>query len=317
MINIGSGSTRTGRWLDQVYISTDTTLNVMTDTRVAALRTTATWPPSRPTRRTESIPLPDDISGLYYVFIYTDAGNDVFEGSETNNIAYDRTPVDVQLQLPNLQVSGVDAPTTAIAGQPIALSWTVSNNGAGRTRVATWYDQVYLSSDATLNPATDTLVATYRRDGVLAKNAQYNVSNLAVPMPLGFRGNYYVFVRTDATNLVNEGTSGAENDNDGYDLGADRPERRDGGDAVHRRLRGAESVGPGRLLELPADRCEPGERGRQRLSARGQFASAFGPRLVLRHVVRIGRAGPGPVERSRPDRPGAGLLDAATGQHLE
>ena len=54
--------------------------------------------------------------------------------------------------LPDLEVTSVLAPTTAISGQTITISWTIKNNGPGNTATnAEWQDAVYLTFDTTTN----------------------------------------------------------------------------------------------------------------------------------------------------------------------
>ena len=54
--------------------------------------------------------------------------------------------------LPDLAVTQVLAPATAFSGQSITISWSVKNNGPGRTQTnQTWSDAVYLSFDTIPN----------------------------------------------------------------------------------------------------------------------------------------------------------------------
>lgn len=54
--------------------------------------------------------------------------------------------------LPDLEVTSVVAPTSAISGQTITISWTIKNNGPGNTPTnAVWQDAVYLTFDTTTN----------------------------------------------------------------------------------------------------------------------------------------------------------------------
>jgi len=54
--------------------------------------------------------------------------------------------------LPDITVTSVSAPTTAISGQTITISWTVKNNGPGNTAAgSSWQDAVYLTFDTTTN----------------------------------------------------------------------------------------------------------------------------------------------------------------------
>ncbi|MBL0180931.1 MAG: hypothetical protein IPP96_01075 [Chitinophagaceae bacterium] len=56
------------------------------------------------------------------------------------------------IPLPDLAVTSVLAPATAISGQNITISWTVKNNGPGNTPTGgSWQDAVYLTFDTMTN----------------------------------------------------------------------------------------------------------------------------------------------------------------------
>ena len=114
-----------------------------------------------------------------------------------------------QIQLPpapDLQVTSVAAPTSGQAGQPIDVTWTVSNEGFGPTAASSWTDAVYLSADATLETSgsgADTLLGTFAHTGSLPPLENYTQTE-SVKLPDGISGPYYVFVLTDSGNNVFE-----------------------------------------------------------------------------------------------------------------
>lgn len=56
------------------------------------------------------------------------------------------------IPLPDLQVLNVQAPTSALSGQTIAINWSVKNNGPGSTTTnQSWTDAVFLSFDSIPN----------------------------------------------------------------------------------------------------------------------------------------------------------------------
>ena len=110
---------------------------------------------------------------------------------------------------PDLAVSGVQAPAQDFSGQPMQVSWTVSNNGTGPTVADTWTDAVYMSPDDTLD-ANATLLGTYVHQGVLDVGASYT-SNQTVTLPVGVSGSFYFIVETDLDGQVFE--NGATSNN--------------------------------------------------------------------------------------------------------
>ena len=72
------------------------------------------------------------------------------------------------------RVTAVTNATTANAGQPFTVSWTVANQGAGPTVEASWTDRIYLSETPTLNLSAALLVAEYQRSSPLGQNETYS-----------------------------------------------------------------------------------------------------------------------------------------------
>jgi RHS repeat-associated protein len=109
---------------------------------------------------------------------------------------------------PDLAVTQVTAPATAMPGQSVNITWTVRNNDAADL-VAAWQDAVYLSVDDILD-ATDTLVGTLSREGGLAGQASYT-ANLNVVLPSVSLGTYRFIVQTDRRYQVRDDSNRANN----------------------------------------------------------------------------------------------------------
>ena len=87
-----------------------------------------------------------------HLFVRTDAADAVFEnGVEADNTAEAANGFDVvPIPYADLTVTGVSADTASSGGQPINVSWTVTNvspHALGTTNLTAWTDTVYLSSD--------------------------------------------------------------------------------------------------------------------------------------------------------------------------
>ena len=158
----------------------------------------------------KTITLPQNICGTWYIIAvpdthYITGATDV--GAST--IPRDQGSAQFQIQLPpalDLQVTSVAAPTSGQAGQPMSVTWTVSNEGFGPTASSSWTDAVYLSADATLETSgsgADTLLGTFTHTGNLAPVESYTQTE-SVQLPYGISGPYYVFVVTDSGNNVFE-----------------------------------------------------------------------------------------------------------------
>ena len=53
--------------------------------------------------------------------------------------------------LPDLIVESMIIPSTAFSEQTISVEWVIDNQGLGVTNPGTWFDNIYLSNDATYN----------------------------------------------------------------------------------------------------------------------------------------------------------------------
>jgi hypothetical protein len=103
------------------------------------------------------------------------------------------------VNLPDLAVTFVNAPTSGFAGTNVQVSWTVTNNGL-YPGGGSWNDQVYLDP---LNGASGGgLIATVQFTGSLDVGASYT-QNATIALPNSI-GQYAVRVVTDTNNQLQE-----------------------------------------------------------------------------------------------------------------
>ncbi len=210
--NAGTGPTTVPVWRDYVYLSTDDVVNAG-DVLLGIAENPSFLAPGASYENRLTAILPRGIEGVWKVIVVADRENRIFEfGGETDNQRL--APVNVALTPPpNLQVTSVSAPLTAVTGDPMAVSVTITNVGGARTFESAWDDRIFISADTTLD-AGDTLLSTVRHTGALDNGASYTLSTSVLP-PIGQAGRFYVFVRTDASGEVFEGAN--EGDNTGFD----------------------------------------------------------------------------------------------------
>ncbi|MCA2657680.1 MAG: carboxypeptidase regulatory-like domain-containing protein, partial [Microcystis sp. M049S2] len=214
--NVGTGATNAPVWYDRVYLSLDTTYDD-TDTYLGQAVNPSYLNPNDSYSNSLTVTLPRGIDGNYYFLVQADVYNYVTEvGNEGDNWG-SGGPTDVNLTPPpDLQVTAVNAPNGAFSGQPMNLSWTVTNAGTGRTLETAWYDRVFMSADATLD-AGDRNLGTFYHSGALNAGANYTGS-ATVNLPTGVAGSFFFFVQSDIYNNVYEHVF--ENNNSGYDTTA-------------------------------------------------------------------------------------------------
>ncbi len=110
-------------------------------------------------------------------------------------------------QVTDLVIADIAAPSEAIAGQPVLLTWASVNQGSA-SAVGPWSESVAIStSSAGTSPQ---YLATFTFTNVLAPGASLNRTQ-AVVLPGGLEGSYYVVVTVDAANQIAEDINEANN----------------------------------------------------------------------------------------------------------
>ena len=206
--NLGTGDTRADAWTDRVFMSTDTVLSG-DDTLLGSTARNGLLLSGDTYDASAEVTLPIGISGDFFFIVQTDAGNQVFEHVfEPNNTGFDATATTINLTPPpDLEVTLVDAPDTALASRQLDIHYTVANNGSTVTPNSSWVDRVYLSTDTVIDPA-DLLLGTRTRFGALNPGEFYN-NTVTATLPDGLGGDFFALVQTDTGNVVFE----LDNDN--------------------------------------------------------------------------------------------------------
>jgi hypothetical protein len=202
--NQGVNQTSGSYWYDAIYLSTNPVFNVATSTLLdtfgywGGLALGASYTNSQP------VTLPAGAIGTNYIFVFSDAGSNVFEITLTNNMARAVQPLVVTPNYPaQLSVSSVSIPGTAVAGRTATISWVVQNNGPGTTSASTWLDSVYLSTGTQLNPSQAILLGSVQHNGALNPGGSYGQSQ-SFNLPACDAGTFIVFVQADSGGQVTE-----------------------------------------------------------------------------------------------------------------
>jgi subtilase family serine protease len=106
---------------------------------------------------------------------------------------------------PGLVVTQVAAPTELIIGDPaeVDVSGTVENQGPAAGLVGTWTDRVLLSTDAVIGNGDDVQLGEFFHCGLLEPGENYTQTQ-TVTFPGNLTGTFFLYVRTDATNVAPE-----------------------------------------------------------------------------------------------------------------
>jgi len=155
--------------------------------------------------RDKVVNIPIDLTGTIYLYVRTDADNQVYEGANEQNNDSELVPVTVVQNLADLQVTAIDPIAGPIrAGDLVTVRWTVANLGSGQTNALSWRDRIYLSPDNVLGNGNDVQLGSVTRTSPLEAGGSYSAS-ATVRIPTSLSGPFYLGVWTDADGQVFEG----------------------------------------------------------------------------------------------------------------
>ena len=200
--NIGSANASTA-WYDVAYLSADQILDVNLDTYLGYTYQNHDLAPGESYTNTASFPIPQGLSGPFYVFVRTDNGHYLNELEQlTNNTAYNPQAMLVQLLPPVDLVAGmVTIPVNAVPGRNMTVSYTVQNQGANPA-LGAWTDRLFVSADTNWDVG-DKLFASATHNGDVPPGGSYT-NIVTAPLPGLLPGDYHLIVRSDILNHLTE-----------------------------------------------------------------------------------------------------------------
>jgi subtilase family serine protease len=154
--------------------------------------------------RTERFNVPM-LVGSWQVEVVTNSGRTLYEhgdAANNNRLADDQAVTLSARPRPDLQIESITAPPVVAAGATLQVEFDVVNRGQVAA-TGQWFDNVYLSLDANLD-AGDILIGSILNGSALDTDESYRSIVDAIQVPIRFRGDGFIIVRTDATNRVDE-----------------------------------------------------------------------------------------------------------------
>ena len=206
--NQGDGEVN-GTIFDDVYLSTDNTLNTYSDRFLGRFARTGTIASGESVVRTQQVNIPVELAGDAYIIIRTDSTGSAYEHvNENNNITASDTPITFELPpLPDLIVSDISAPATALSNEIVTVTWTIHNDGDADF-IGQFTDRIWISPDAAAGG--DQSLGSFVFDGEIPAGGSVTRSaNVLLPPDLS--GDRYFVVTTDYNNHVFEDTGEGNN----------------------------------------------------------------------------------------------------------
>ncbi|MEW6754630.1 MAG: CARDB domain-containing protein [Candidatus Latescibacterota bacterium] len=195
-------------WYD-VYLSADPELDPQSDLLLGRHPNGSFLAPGEGYQTRATYALPPTLVGTYHVLVVADGGEEQAESDEANLATADRQMAVRLPPLPDLRLAAAAAPAEGFSGHLLAVTWQVRNDGEAAAQAESWYDAVYLSADAVLDPG-DPLLARFRHEGSLAPGQTYERAE-SVDVPQSSEGTGYLLVVADAADQVFEHAAEANN----------------------------------------------------------------------------------------------------------
>ncbi|GAB1542484.1 hypothetical protein NUACC21_51580 [Scytonema sp. NUACC21] len=236
--NEGIGETTRSRWTDSVWLTRGLTrpspvninggsqdIQLASFTHTGTLQTVNDYNGTKFYENEVEVTLPTILeAGQWYVTVWADALDDVFEDTQdinanpndpyeldSNNYSSSNR-LDVLLpSAPDLQVTHVNPTLIATGGQPFKVTWKVENKGNVAITSGAWYDTVYITDAPTLETSKViwNLGSVERRTQLQAFGGSYT-GELETSLAPGVSGKY-VIVKTNSYGQVWEGSYGNNN----------------------------------------------------------------------------------------------------------
>lgn len=200
--NNGDSKTRKDKWADVFYLSEGSMLNPDNAIRIGSKAHVGHLAQGESYEINAELNLPVSISGDYILFAVTDGNQVIIEKNENNNNTSREVYVQSKSDTPaDLVVKNVSAPAKNNAGEMVAMSYVIANNGeypaSGVVR-----DLLYLSKDATWDES-DIMVGT-AYDELTVNPGEEKTRWVAGRITGVPEGNYHLIVRTNTTRHIAE-----------------------------------------------------------------------------------------------------------------
>jgi hypothetical protein len=205
--NNGAGAAA-GTWYDAVYVSSKTQFD-STAQYVANFyegQNLAAGGQYSDTRTVSLTGVTAPITGPAYILVVPNYENYLNESSTANSSG---ASGQIALAAPDLVLTAATAPTTAVVGDPINVTWTVKNQSTVDAP-AQWYDAVYISPDNVVDSHARLIQYYLAPTNPLVAGDSYTQSQ-TLTVPVSFTGpeyllfvaNNYAYSEQPETNLSN------------------------------------------------------------------------------------------------------------------
>ncbi len=218
ILNNGPGAVYNHIRRDKIYVSSSPVFDLSAQL-ISTQIFTESLPVNTPAPHTFNFTLPVSTSGTRYFYVQANFDSAFKETNQNNNTSTAAATAVSAGTANDLIVSNIRIADTVFSIYPAFIKYTVQNNDAGTT-AGVWRDSIFISCSPTFNAATSYYIAT-RDHAELISNGDSYKDSFYVNIPFSFTINNcfpptgintaYFFVKTNANNVVYEGSNGNNN----------------------------------------------------------------------------------------------------------
>ncbi|HNU13651.1 MAG TPA: CARDB domain-containing protein [Chitinophagaceae bacterium] len=218
VLNNGPGSVFNAIRKDKIYISNSAVFDGSAQL-ISTQTFTENLPAGTPVPHSISYTIPPSASGNRYFYVHTNFDSTFRETSYSNNISAPAVTNVLNPTPADLVVTTVPIADSIFTIYNSKIKYTVTNNGPGST-YGNWSDSIFISCNATYNPATSYFVAKREHNEIVTSGGSYTDS-FNVSMSLSWHINpcfpqtaystAYFFVKTNANGNVHEAANSNNN----------------------------------------------------------------------------------------------------------
>ena len=139
-------------------------------------------------------------SGNYYVYVLTNATHAVYEYPGTPETK--RSTLPITIQRPDVTVSSITVPATAVGGQPVTINYSVLNNGPGTIFNHARRDKLYVSTSAVFNGSAQAIDSVSVTEDLAIGTPMPHTFNYTFPVSTS--GTRYFYVQTNYDSAFRE-----------------------------------------------------------------------------------------------------------------
>ena len=208
--NFGAVPITNGTWTDRVYLSANSVFGDADDIPLGSVAQTRSLAVNETYAVTDNVTLPNGLGGNYFLFVQTDANNNIPEFIyESNNIRRSDNTFAITPAGPDLQIAGLSTtPVSPQSGQQVTVGWNDTNTGTASTPtggnfvdhvtvVNTTTGQTLATQDVAYNAATSGVIAAgssaLRSFSFTLPDGNAGAGNLSITVTTNSQGNLFEY----------------------------------------------------------------------------------------------------------------------------